>query len=180
MSDLCLRTAAQSTFHAPVPSPLPSRLADTFPSPYKNENEGRFANGGAYPPDLSLMTRARHDGQNYVFALLTGYREPPAGISVREGLYYNPYFPGGVIAMPKMLSNGGIEYEDGTPATESQMAKDVTTFLAWAASPEHDERKLLGLKILSALTVAVITTAYWKRWLWAPLKTRKLVLDVVN
>lgn len=110
------------------------------------------------------MTRARHDGQNYVFALLTGYRDPPPGINVREGLYYNPYFPGGVIAMPKMLNNGGVEYPDGTPSTEAQQAKDVTTFLAWAASPEHDERKLIGLKLLSALVVALATTVYWKRW----------------
>jgi ubiquinol-cytochrome c reductase cytochrome c1 subunit len=78
-----------------------------------------------------------------VYALLTGYVDPPAGINIREGLYYNPYFPGGAIAMPKMIMDGGIEYEDGTPATASQMAKDVVTFLSWAAEPEHDERKLV-------------------------------------
>ena len=105
-----------------------------------------YANGGAYPPDLSLITKARHDGQNYVFALLLGYRDPPAGITMREGLHYNPYFVGGAIAMPKMLADGGVEYDDGTPATESQMAKDVVTFLAWAAEPEHDDRKLMGAK----------------------------------
>eukprot|EP00241_Pyramimonas_parkeae_P010343 CAMPEP_0114246534 /NCGR_PEP_ID=MMETSP0058-20121206/12517_1 /TAXON_ID=36894 /ORGANISM="Pyramimonas parkeae, CCMP726" /LENGTH=253 /DNA_ID=CAMNT_0001359733 /DNA_START=44 /DNA_END=802 /DNA_ORIENTATION=+ len=124
----------------------PAKLSDKIPSPYMNEAHARYANGGAYPPDLSLITKARHDGQNYVFALLLGYREPPAGVSVREGLHYNPYFPGGAIAMPKMLADGGVEYDDGTPATESQMAKDVTTFLAWAAEPEHDERKLMGVK----------------------------------
>ncbi len=78
-----------------------------------------------------------------MYALLTGYVDPPAGINIREGLYYNPYFPGGAIAMPKMIMDGGIEYEDGTPATASQMAKDVVTFLSWAAEPEHDERKLV-------------------------------------
>ena len=121
----------------------PGKLSDKLPAPYANEQAARFANGGAYPPDLSLITKARHDGQNYVFSLLLGYREPPAGVSVREGLYYNPYFPGGAIAMPKMLADEGVEYDDGTVATEAQQAKDVTTFLAWAAEPEHDERKLV-------------------------------------
>lgn len=114
----------------------PGKLSDPFPSPYANEEAARFANGGAYPPDLSLIVKARHDGLNYIFSLLLGYREPPAGVTMREGLYYNPYFPGGAIAMPKMLADGGVEYEDGTPATEAQMAKDVSTFLHWAAEPE--------------------------------------------
>ena len=114
----------------------PGKLSDSFPAPYANEEGARYANNGAYPPDLSLITKARHDGQNYVFSLLLGYREAPAGIEIREGLHYNPYFPGGAIAMPKMLVDGGVEYDDGTPATETQMAKDVTTFLAWAAEPE--------------------------------------------
>lgn len=108
--------------------------------------------------------QARHNGQNYVFALLLGYRDPPAGVSVREGLHYNPYFPGGAIAMPKMLADGGVEYEDGTPATEAQMAKDVTTFLAWAAEPEHDARKLGGAKWIFGLGIALVTAgACWRR-----------------
>ena len=158
----------------------PGRLSDKFPSPYANEEAARFANGGAYPPDLSLMTKARHDGQNYVFSLLLGYREPPAGITVREGLYYNPYFPGGAIAMPKMLADEGVEYEDGTPATESQQAKDVTTFLAWAAEPEHDERKLMGAKWMFALSLMLVLAIYWKRLKWAPIKSRRVVVDVIN
>ncbi|CAL5418012.1 unnamed protein product [Camellia sinensis] len=123
----------------------PGKLSDRFPQPYPNEQAARFANGGAYPPDLSLITKARHNGQNYVFALLTGYHDPPAGVS--EGLHYNPYFPGGAIAMPKMLIDGAVEYEDGTPATESQMGKDVVTFLSWAAEPEMEERKLMGFQV---------------------------------
>ncbi|KAL8537540.1 hypothetical protein ACS0TY_012605 [Phlomoides rotata] len=105
----------------------PGKLSDRFPEPYGNEQAARFANGGAYPPDLSLITKARHNGQNYVFALLTGYHDPPAGITIRDGLHYNPYFPGGAIAMPKMLNDGAVEYEDGTPATEAQ----VTLFFSF-------------------------------------------------
>eukprot|EP00850_Spirogloea_muscicola_P009776 SM000055S18310 [mRNA] locus=s55:629258:631396:- [translate_table: standard] len=158
----------------------PGKPSDRFPSPYANEQAARAANGGAYPPDLSLITKARHDGQNYVFALLTGYREPPAGVSVREGLHYNPYFPGGAIAMPKMLMDGGVEYDDGTPATESQMGKDITTFLAWAAEPEMDERKLMGLKWIFVLSLVYLTTIYYKRWKWAPLKSRRIIIDAIN
>jgi ubiquinol-cytochrome c reductase cytochrome c1 subunit len=156
----------------------PGKLSDYYPSPYANEQGARYANGGAYPPDLSLITKARHNGQNYVFALLLGYRDPPAGVSVREGLHYNPYFPGGAIAMPKMLADGGVEYEDGTPATEAQMAKDVTTFLAWAAEPEHDARKLGGAKWIFGLGIALVTAVYYKRWKWSSIKSRKLVVDV--
>jgi len=158
----------------------PGKPSDHFQNPYPNENAARFANGGAYPPDLSLITKARHNGQNYVFALLTGYRDPPAGVSVREGLHYNPYFIGGAIAMPKMLTDGGVEYDDGTIATESQMAKDVVTFLSWAAEPEMDERKLAGFKWILVFTLALFSAGYYKRWKWSIFKSRKLVFDVIN
>lgn len=158
----------------------PGKLSDRFPQPYANEQAARFANGGAYPPDLSLITKARHNGQNYVFALLTGYRDPPAGVSIREGLHYNPYFPGGAIAMPKMLNDGAVEYEDGTPATEAQMGKDVVSFLAWAAEPEMEERKLMGFKWIFVLSLALLQAGYYRRLKWSVFKSRKLVLDVVN
>lgn len=158
----------------------PGRLSDKIPSPYANEEAARFANGGAYPPDLSLISKARHQGADYIFALLLGYREPPAGVSVREGLHYNPYFPGGAIAMPKMLNDEGVEYDDGTPATEAQQAKDVATFLAWAAEPEADDRKLMGAKWIVALTLVLATTVYYKRWKWAALKSRRIIVDAVN
>ncbi|CAI5486930.1 unnamed protein product [Closterium sp. Naga37s-1] len=158
----------------------PGKPSDKLPNPYANEQGARFANGGAYPPDLSLISKARHDGQNYIYSLLTGYREPPAGISVREGLHYNPYFPGGAIAMPKMLNDGGVEYEDGTPATESQQAKDVVTFLAWAAEPEMDERKLMGVKWIFIISLVWLQAIYYKRWRWAPIKSRRVIVDVVN
>lgn len=158
----------------------PGKLSDKLPAPYMNEEHARYANGGAYPPDLSLITKARHNGTNYVYALLLGYREPPAGISVREGLHYNPYFPGGAIAMPKMLNDDGVEYDDGTPATEAQQAKDVATFLSWAAEPEADERKLMGAKWIAVLSLVFLTSVYYKRWKWSPLKSRRIIVDVVN
>lgn len=158
----------------------PGKLSDPLPRPYANEAHARYANGGAYPPDLTLITKARHDGLNYVFSLLLGYREPPAGVTVREGLHYNPYFPGGAIAMPKMLAEGGVEYDDGTEPTESQQAKDVVNFLAWAAEPEHDERKLMGTKWIFVMCLVFLQAAYYKRWRWTTIKSRRIVLDVVN
>ncbi|GLC36765.1 hypothetical protein PLESTB_000785400 [Pleodorina starrii] len=158
----------------------PGRLFDAFPSPYANEQAARFANGGAYPPDLTLVSGGRHNGQNYIFSLLTGYRDPPAGISVREGLYYNPYFPGGAIAMPKMLVDGGVEYDDGTPASASQQAKDVTTFLTWSCYPYQDEMRVMGIKACLMITILIGFAAYSKRLRWAPVKSQRIVMDVVN
>lgn len=150
------------------------RLSDHLPNPYPNDEFARAANNGALPPDLSLMAKARPRGEDYIFALLTGYHEPPAGIQLREGLYYNPYFQGGAIGMSKQLNDGGIEYEDGTPATESQMAKDVSCFLTWAAEPFQDERKKTSIKWLSSLFVMLVLTAYHKRMKWNIYKTRKI------
>jgi ubiquinol-cytochrome c reductase cytochrome c1 subunit len=152
----------------------PGKLSDKFKRPYNNDEHARFINGGALPPDLSLMAKARHNGCDYIFTLLTGYREPPAGITMRPGLHYNPYFPGAAIGMAKALSDGLVEYEDGTPATETQMAKDVTTFLNWCAEPEHDTRKLAGLKTVTAVFCLALTVGYYKRFGWAIHKTRKL------
>jgi ubiquinol-cytochrome c reductase cytochrome c1 subunit len=152
----------------------PAKLYDSYPGPYKNDAEGQAANGGALPPDLSLMTKARHNGVDYVFALLTGYTDAPLGKSIMQGTYYNPYFEGGVIAMPPPLMDGQVEYPDGTPATVTQMAKDVSQFLAWCAEPEHDDRKRTGIKVLSALIVGVLISGYYKRLRWAPYKTRKI------
>lgn len=153
----------------------PGILTDAFPSPYPNEETARFANGGALPPDLSVYTTAKHEGTDYIFALLQGYRDPPAGMPVRAGLYYNPYYPGGLIAMPPPLSTDGqVEYEDGTPCTKSQMAKDVVNFLTWAAEPTHDERKLMGLKALSACMVGTFFAGVWYRSFWIGFKTRRI------
>lgn len=154
------------------------KLADNILGPYPNEEAARAANQGALPPDLSLITRARHGNGDYVFALLTGYpEEPPAGVVLPSGANYNPYFPGGAIAMGRVLFDDLVEYEDGTPATTSQMAKDVTEFLSWAADPFQDERKRLGLKTISILSALYFLSIWTKRFKWASLKSRKIVYN---
>lgn len=154
----------------------PGKLSDYFPNPYPNEDAARAANNGAYPPDLSLITSARHGGEDYIFALLTGYvEEPPAGIELREGMSYNVYFPGQAISMAQQLYYGVMDYDDGTPATVSQLAKDVSTFLRWAAEPEHDQRKRAGMKVLILVAGMAAACLYYKRHKWALLKSRKLL-----
>ncbi|XP_060632017.2 cytochrome c1, heme protein, mitochondrial [Anolis sagrei] len=152
----------------------PGKLSDYFPKPYPNPEAARAANNGALPPDLSYIVNARHGGEDYVFSLLTGYCDPPGGISLREGLYYNPYFPGEAIGMAPPIYNEILEFEDGTPATMSQIAKDVCTFLRWAAEPEHDHRKRMGLKVLLIGGLLVPLTYYLKRHKWSVLKSRKI------
>lgn len=152
----------------------PGKPSDYFPSPYPNDKAAAALNGGANPPDLSLIIRARHDGENYVFSLLTGYHEPPAGIQLREGLNYNPYFAGGAISMAAPIYDGQIEYSDGTPCTMSQMAKDVVEFLTFCSKPEHDERKRMGMKAFLILG-AGFAIAWWsKTHRWSVVKTRQL------
>jgi len=150
----------------------PGKLSDYFPRPYPNKQAARFANNGALPVDQSLVVKARGDHEDYIFSLMTGYREAPAGVNLRQGLYYNPYFPGGAIAMPSPLAEGMLTFDDGTPATVSQMAKDVTTFLSWAAEPTQDERKRWGIKAMIALAVIAAPWLYYKKYVWAPTKTR--------
>lgn len=156
----------------------PGKLSDYIPSPYKNDEAARAANNGALPPDLSLMVKARHGGCNYIFSLLTGYpEEPPAGATVQDGLNFNPYFPGTGIAMARVLYDGLVEYEDGTPATTSQMAKDVVEFLNWTAEPEMDERKKMGMKVLIIGSALFALSVWVKRYKWSPIKTRKIVYN---
>jgi ubiquinol-cytochrome c reductase cytochrome c1 subunit len=137
---------------------------DYLPSPYKNDEAARAANNGALPPDLSLMVKARHGGCNYIFSLLTGYpEEPPAGAVVQEGLNFNPYFPGTGIAMARVLYDDLVEYDDGTKASTSQMAKDVVEFLNWTAEPEMDDRKKMGWKVLAVTSVLFALSVWVKR-----------------
>jgi len=160
------------------PTQRPGKLSDYLQSPYKNDEAARAGNNGALPPDLSLITKARHGGVDYIFNLLTGYpEEPPAGAVVQSGLNFNPYFPGTGIAMARVLYDGLVEYDDGTPATSSQMAKDVAEFLNWAAEPEADERKKMGWKILGVTAILFGLSVWMKRYKWASIKTRKIVYN---
>jgi ubiquinol-cytochrome c reductase cytochrome c1 subunit len=148
----------------------PAEPKDRFPSPYPNEQAARLANNGALPPDLSTIVKGRLGGANYIYALLTGYQDPPEGVSVGEGMYYNPYMAGGQIAMIPPLMENMLEYADNTPASIEQMAKDVTTFLAWASEMENDERKELGIQILLFLSFMVVLFYLVNKKTWANIK----------
>jgi cytochrome c1 len=143
----------------------PGLPSDSFVSPWENRAQGLAANGGAYPPDLSVIIKARHNGASYVYSLLTGYDQPvPEGVNVAEGKYYNPYMPGGVIAMGPQLVDDLVEYAD-TPAnkgikpTADQMAKDVVAFLSWASDPHQTERKSTGLGVM--IFLLILGTFLW-------------------
>jgi ubiquinol-cytochrome c reductase cytochrome c1 subunit len=149
-------------------SERPGRISDHFHRPFANEFMARAANGGALPPDLSVITSARHGGAEYVRSLMLGYVDPPpAGAEVVEGKYYNRYFPGHWIAMPPPLAfDGVVEYSDGTEATSAQMATDVATFLQWAADPHMEARKKLGMQAIAFLLVLslLMYLAYKQVW----------------
>ena len=150
------------------PTTRPARLSDSFPEPYANEQAARAANGGALPPDLSLITKARHGGPDYIHALLVGYQDAPADMEVAPGMSYNEYFPGHQIAMPAPLAEGLVEYGDDTEPTVEQMAHDVTAFLHWAANPELERRHEIGFQamiflILLTALVWVVKQRVWRR-----------------
>lgn len=145
----------------------PGKPSDRFKSPFANEQAARASNGGALPPDLSLIVKARLGGADYVHGILTGYKEPPAGVQVPNGMYYNEYFPGHMIAMPPPLSEGVVEYADGTKATLEQLSQDVTTFLAWASEPELETRKRTGVKAILFLLLLTGLLYVVKRRIWA-------------
>ena len=145
----------------------PARPSDRFRSPFPNEKAARAANNGAYPPDLSVITKARLGGADYIHALLTGYADPPAGVTLMDGMYSNRYFPGHQIAMAPPLNEGAVTFADGTEATVDQMAHDVATFLAWAAEPEMEERKRMGVRIIMFLTILGGLAYAVKRKVWA-------------
>ena len=164
----------------------PGRPADYFPSPFPNEQAARVAMGGAFPPDLSLITKARsyergfpwfildfftqfqEQGPNYVDGILQGFeKKPPAGVSIPQGSYYNKYFPGHAIKMPQPLSDGQVTFDDGSPATVAQYSKDVTTFLAWTAEPHMEARKRLGLQVFVFLIIFAGLMYFTKKRVWA-------------
>ncbi|MBT3306648.1 MAG: cytochrome c1 [Alphaproteobacteria bacterium] len=146
----------------------PARPSDRFVSPFANDNAARASNNGALPPDLSLMVKSRKGGADYLHALLTHYKEEaPAGVTLGDGMQYNTFFPGNQIAMAPPLDDDAVEYADGTKATLEQLSIDVSTFLAWAAEPELEERKRLGIKVLLFLIVLTGMMYALKRQVWA-------------
>jgi ubiquinol-cytochrome c reductase cytochrome c1 subunit len=148
----------------------PALPADAFVPPYINEAAARASNNGAFPADLSLIVKAREDGANHLFSILTGYEEAPEDVHLMPGLSYNPYFEGGQIAMPPPLIAGQVEFMDGTPATLEQMARDVTIFLQWAAEPEMEHRKSMGLKVMIFLAIFTVLFFIAKKRTWKNIK----------
>jgi len=164
----------------------PGRLSDRWPSPYPNEQAARASNGGAYPPDFSVLAKARsyergwvngrviwdlftqyqEHGADYIHALLLGYTEPPADAQPQEGLHYNAYFPGNWIAMPKPITDGQVEYTDGAPATLDQYSRDVTAFMMWAAEPHLEARKAMGFKVIIFLLGFAALLYFTKKKVW--------------
>ena len=125
-----------------------AKLSDKFVKPYQNIQEAKASNGGAYPPDMSVLVKARSGGANYIYSVLLGYDDPPSDLVIDDGVYYNTYMSGNKIMMPNPLSEDLIEYNDGTKATSEQMAKDVVTFLAWSAEPHLEARHKTGFKVI--------------------------------
>lgn len=172
----------------------PAKLTDPILGPFANEKAARAANNGAYPVDLSLIAKARavernpswyvhpflmlgdiltgyqEGGPDYIYAMLTGYTEAPQGFELGDGMNYNKAFPGHQIAMPQLLTDNSVTYEDGTEATLSQEAKDVTAFLAWAADPTHDQRKRLGWQVILYLLITTALLYVGKKRVWGGIK----------
>jgi len=145
----------------------PGLPSDHFKPPFANDKAARAANGGALPPDQSLIIKAREDGSNYVHALLNGYEDPPPeGVKVPDGQYYNKYFPGHLLAMPPPLRDDQVEYADGTKATVEQMSRDVVQFLTWASNPEMEPRKQMGIKVVLFLCLMTGLTYAVQKKLW--------------
>ena len=133
----------------------PGKPSDKFKSPYPNVEASTVANGGAYPPDMSVLVKARPGGADYMYSVLMGYEEPPAGMKLDDGVYYNKYMPGNKIKMSQPLMAGAVEYADGSSTSEEQMAKDVVAFLAWAAEPHLEARHKLGFRAIIYLLILV-------------------------
>jgi ubiquinol-cytochrome c reductase cytochrome c1 subunit len=148
----------------------PARPSDRFKAPFANAKAARFANNGALPPDLSLIVKARHQGEDYIHALLTGYGTPPACADMMPGMNWNNFFPGHQIAMAPPLTDNRVTYADGTPATLDQEARDVAQFLAWASEPRMEQRKATGLKVLLFMVAFALIMGVAKRRVWSDVR----------
>ena len=149
----------------------PGRLSDKFVMPYENEKAAQAANGGAYPPDMTVLVKARGGGVDYIYSLLQGYEDPPLGVVLDDGVYYNKFMYGNKIKMSNQLSDGLVEYSDGTNATVEQMAKDVTTFLMWTAEPHLETRHRMGFKAIVYLIILTILVYFSMKKIWSRIET---------
>ena len=149
----------------------PGKLSDKFVMPYDNIKAAQAANGGAYPPDMSVLVKARGGGVDYIYSLLQGYEDPPVGMSLDDGVYYNKYMYGNKIKMANQLSDGLVEYGDGTTASVEQMSKDVTTFLMWAAEPHLESRHQMGFKAIVYLIILTILVYFSMKKIWSRIET---------
>jgi len=145
----------------------PAKLSDKFVQPYRNVKEATASNGGAYPPDMSVLVKARSGGVDYIYSVLLGYEDPPSGVTLDDGVYYNKYMYGNNIKMPKPLMDGQVQYNDGTEATEQQMAKDVVTFLAWSAEPHLEARHKIGFRAIIYLIIITILVYFSMKKIWS-------------
>ena len=149
----------------------PGKLSDKFVMPYENVKAAEAANGGAYPPDMSVLVKARGGGVDYIYSLLQGYEEAPSGMLLDDGVYYNKYMYGNKIKMSAPLSDGIVEYSDGTNPSVEQMSKDVTTFLMWAAEPSLEARHQMGFKAIVYLIILTILVYFSMKRIWSRVKS---------
>ena len=145
----------------------PGRLSDKFVSPFPNVKAATAANGGAYPPDMSVLAKARKGGADYLYSLLMGYEEAPEGFELDDGVYYNKYMAGNKIKMAEPIVDGSVEYIDGTKATKAQIAKDVTAFLVWSAEPHLEARHKMGFKVFFYLIILLTLVYLSKQKIWS-------------
>ena len=150
----------------------PGKLSDKFVMPYENVKAAQAANGGAYPPDMSVLVKARGGGVDYIYSLLQGYEDPPIGMILDEGVHYNKYMYGNKIKMSNQLSDGLVEYSDGTQSTVEQMSKDVTTFLMWAAEPHLETRHQMGFKAIVYLIILTTLVYFSMKRIWSRIETK--------
>jgi ubiquinol-cytochrome c reductase cytochrome c1 subunit len=144
----------------------PGTTSDHFKAPFANQYAAKAANGGALPPDMSLLAKAREGGPAYIYSLVTGYENAPAGVTVPPGKYFNAFFPGNVIGMPPPLRDDAVTYDDGVKASRDQEAKDVAAFLAWTAEPHQDQRRQLGFSVIIYLLIfaGLLYASYKRIW----------------
>ena len=150
----------------------PAKLSDKFVMPYANDQEAKLSNGGAYPPDMSVLVKARAGGADYIYSVILGYEDPPEGMKLDDGVYYNKYMYGNKIKMPPQLYDDLVTYADGTPATPEQMAKDITTFLAWTAEPKLEERHKFGFRAIIYLIILTILVYFSMKRIWSRIETK--------